>query len=58
MFCASWNIYKFCENIQKLRIPNYWRDNIKAAMEAKDLAEEDCYRKEMWRLGAKKWRLL
>jgi hypothetical protein len=31
------------------------RDDIKAAMGARNLTEEDCYRREEWRLGAEKW---
>jgi hypothetical protein len=27
------------------------RDDTKEAMEARDMAEEDCYRREEWRLG-------
>jgi hypothetical protein len=31
-----------------------WRDNMKEAMEARDLTEEDCCRREEWGLGVDK----
>jgi hypothetical protein len=31
-----------------------WRDDIKEAMEARDLAEEECYRREESRQGTEK----
>jgi hypothetical protein len=35
-----------------------WRDDIREAMEARDCAEEKCYRREEWRLRAEKWKQL
>jgi hypothetical protein len=35
-----------------------WPGHIKEAMEARDLAEEDCCRREKWRVGTEKLRPL
>jgi hypothetical protein len=40
------------EKRERGRPKRAWRDDMKAAMEARKLAEEDRYRREKWRLWA------
>jgi hypothetical protein len=42
------------EKCKRGRLRRDWKEDTKEAMEGRDRAEEDCYRREGWRLGAEK----
>jgi hypothetical protein len=46
------------EKRERGRPKRAWRDDMKEAMETRNLDKEDCYRREEWRLGSEKRRQL